>query len=204
MMMWPFPDDGSFDSPSRGPRGADNPDTRLTHLVADRLLTDPLTRRQPITVEVQNQVVLLTGTVDCAETKRAAGDAARRTSGVHDVQNGLRVHPVQPPMSPTVPSRTGPARNDTDDGQQFDEIVAGLTTDDRTSVGRTGALRQRTTVTLLVLFAALTWAVLSILMVRHGWIGVLVACAVGAMALAIRYLRRPGRRYPDTPANRQA
>jgi hypothetical protein len=55
-------------------------------------------------------------------------------------------------------------------------------------------------VVAVLLLAILTWVVLSTLMVRHGWIGVLITCAVGATALAIGYGRRRGRRQPTTPA----
>lgn len=206
MMVWPFPDDGPFDPASRRLRRADNPDVRLTYQVADQLLADPRIGRQPITVEVQNRVVLLSGTVDCAEAKQAAGDTARRISDVYDVQNGLRVHPGEPPASPPGAPHTGPARNgaDTvDGGRQFDDIVAALTTDDPTLATRVRAPRRRVTLAVLFLLAALSWAVLSMLMVRHGWIGVLITCAVGATALAIGYGRRPGRRHPNTPAGRK-
>lgn len=87
---WPMPDDHSFRALWDEPQHHDE-DVRLAALVAQRLSADWTTRRQQITVMVQNQVVILTGLVASAETRRAAGELAWDVEGVTDVCNALRL-----------------------------------------------------------------------------------------------------------------
>ncbi len=87
-MMWPMPDDGFYWAGRRF-SATDSPDVRLAFRVAERLPADARSRR--VTVEVQNRVVLLTGTVDTRATKEALGELARSIGGVADVCNALRV-----------------------------------------------------------------------------------------------------------------
>ncbi len=122
MMMWPFPDDGSFPPGSRRSPGTDDPDVRLTYDVAEALTADDRLRRRRMVVEVQNRVVLLSGPVDCRQTADAAVTVARNVAGVRDVCDGLR------PRTRTVPgavdgpvAATGPGER-----QAFEEIVARL------------------------------------------------------------------------------
>ncbi|MEV6813385.1 BON domain-containing protein, partial [Micromonospora sp. NPDC051296] len=70
---WPMPDDHSFRALWDEPQDHDE-DVRLAALVAQRLSADWTTRRQQITVMVQNRVVILTGLVAGAEHRRAAGE----------------------------------------------------------------------------------------------------------------------------------
>ena len=86
---WPMPDDHSFRALWDAPQDHDE-DVRLAALVAQRLSADWSTRRQQITVMVQNRVVILTGLVAGAETRRAAGELAWDVEGVADVCNALR------------------------------------------------------------------------------------------------------------------
>ncbi|WP_262286072.1 BON domain-containing protein [Micromonospora sp. MA102] len=86
-MSWPYPD---FPFAGDGPP-PDGADVRLAALVAQRLSIDWTTRRQQITVTVQNRVVILAGVVTDPETRRAAGELAWDVSGVFDVCNALRL-----------------------------------------------------------------------------------------------------------------
>ncbi|MFC3502816.1 BON domain-containing protein [Micromonospora krabiensis] len=86
-LPWPYPDESHF-----GP--ADDPDpleedVRLAALVAQRICVDWHTRRQQITVTVQNRVVILTGTVGSPGAREAAGELAWDVPGVFDVCNAL-------------------------------------------------------------------------------------------------------------------
>ncbi|MGR6320264.1 BON domain-containing protein [Micromonospora soli] len=85
---WPYPD---FPFAGDGPE-PDGEDVRLAGLVAQRLSIDWTTRRQQITVSVQNRVVILAGGVADAQTRRAAGELAWDVPGVFDVCNALRLY----------------------------------------------------------------------------------------------------------------
>ncbi|NLU78361.1 BON domain-containing protein [Micromonospora sp. HNM0581] len=87
---WPMPDDNSFRALWDEPQHHDE-DVRLAALVAQRLSVDWSTRRQQITVMVQNRVVILTGLVGSAEARRTAGELAWDVEGVTDVCNALRL-----------------------------------------------------------------------------------------------------------------
>ncbi|MFE9690278.1 BON domain-containing protein [Micromonospora sp. NPDC005806] len=85
---WPYPD---FPFAGDEPE-PDREDVRLAALVAQRLSIDWTTRRQQITVSVQNRVVILGGTVADAQARRAAGELAWDVPGVFDVCNALRLY----------------------------------------------------------------------------------------------------------------
>ena len=89
MKSWPFPEHPSFHRP--GEPDPNSEDFRLAALVAQRLSLDWTTRRQEITVTVQNRVVILAGLVAGRETRRVAGDLAWDVPGVVDVCNTLRL-----------------------------------------------------------------------------------------------------------------
>lgn len=59
--------------------------------VVDRLRANPYTEDDDITVDVEHDVVILTGEVSSSRAKRAAGDDAWDVAGVVDVSNQLRV-----------------------------------------------------------------------------------------------------------------
>ncbi|MGC4897083.1 BON domain-containing protein [Micromonospora sp. DT31] len=88
VMPWPYPE-LPFPHGGSGPRDAD---TRLAAAVAQRLSTDWSTRRQQITITVQNRVVILAGMVAAPETRRIAGELAWDVPGVFDVCNALRLY----------------------------------------------------------------------------------------------------------------
>ena len=192
MMMWPFPDDGSFTRGRSGFPAADDPDVRLTYAVADRLLSDSRIRHQRVTVEVQNRVVLLGGTVDSRSAGKATVEAARGVAGVVDVCNGLRVTGTSTAEDPASAGqdRTTPATADDD---LFEGIVEGLRiTDPRESGLRSSASRHRWV--LWGALAAIVWALLSVLMVVSGWAALAVGCALVGLAFTLVRPRRSGRR----------
>jgi len=92
-MPWPFPPFPDDNSSERTDEEAawESEDLRLAALVAQRLSIDWTTRRQQITITVQNRVVILAGMVSDAETRRAAGELAWDVPGVADVCNALRL-----------------------------------------------------------------------------------------------------------------
>src|SRR5687768_837201 len=90
-MMWPWPDDGWGFPDSRRPHPEIDRDVRLTYEVADALLADDRTRQQRVTVEVQNGVVLLSGTVHDQHTAEAVTALIRQVPGVRDVSNTMRI-----------------------------------------------------------------------------------------------------------------
>ncbi len=89
-MPWPLPENDPF-HPAWDPPAPDDEDTRLAALTAQRLSTDWTTRRQQITVSVQNRVVILAGTVTDPDARQVAGELAWDVPGVADVCNTLRV-----------------------------------------------------------------------------------------------------------------
>ncbi|MFF5180292.1 BON domain-containing protein [Micromonospora sp. NPDC000316] len=87
-MPWPLPDDFGF---AAGPPEPGSADRRLEALVAQRLSIDSTTRRQQISVAVQNRVVILSGLVSDANARQIAADLAWDVPGVFDVCNTLRL-----------------------------------------------------------------------------------------------------------------
>ncbi|MFG1714819.1 BON domain-containing protein [Micromonospora sp. NPDC049203] len=88
VMPWPYPE---FPFTGGGP-DPDDADTRLASLVAQRLSADWTTRRQQITVTVQNRVVILAGLVADPATRLVAAELAWDVPGVFDVCNALRLY----------------------------------------------------------------------------------------------------------------
>lgn len=174
MMMWPMPDDGF---PGRRAPRPEDPDVRLTFEVAGRLQNDPGMRHQRITVEAQNRVVLLTGSVDSPAARETAADTARGAPGVLDVCNRLRVRCPAAPSRPTAGARAA-------EPDPFDEIVRGLSLGTSAPGNRIGRGPGRTPRVLLGVLAAVLWAILSVLMVRYGLTGAAVTCAAAAAVIA--------------------
>jgi hyperosmotically inducible protein len=85
---------------SRGPVD----DAALTSKVKAKLLSDDMLNALKIDVDTQNGVVFLSGVVDSAEQKRKAIDIAKRTEGVRDVEDNLKVGRLEgSSMKPGVP-----------------------------------------------------------------------------------------------------
>lgn len=72
-------------------RPASRTDVRLTGLVAGRILGDPRLDHERLTIEVQNGVVTLFGTVSSLYARVTAADLARSTPGVRDICNRLEL-----------------------------------------------------------------------------------------------------------------
>ncbi|RLP93352.1 BON domain-containing protein [Micromonospora sp. BL4] len=89
-MPWPLPDENWFADASHQPEQGSE-DVRVEALVAQRLSIDSTTRRQQISVSVQNRVVILAGVVSDPETRQAAAELAWEVPGVFDVCNSLRL-----------------------------------------------------------------------------------------------------------------
>lgn len=80
-----------------GPRGYRRDDARVREDVCDALTDSDTLDASDITVTVQDGVVRLSGSVPHRMMKRLAEDLAEDCSGVHDVENALRVGP--PPQA---------------------------------------------------------------------------------------------------------
>ncbi|MBO3744215.1 BON domain-containing protein [Actinoplanes flavus] len=97
--MWPLPPE---DGPAfhRKARPATRPDVELTCRVIRRILDDPRLARERVTVEAQNGVVTLLGTVTRRQARVTAADLARATPGVTDICNRLRLVPGADSLAP--------------------------------------------------------------------------------------------------------
>ncbi|MFC0005587.1 BON domain-containing protein [Micromonospora siamensis] len=85
MIPWPYPEHNH--RPEDSPPSEE--DLRLAALVSQRISIDWSTRRQQISVTVQNAVVILTGVVNDPDTRTTAGELAWDVPGVFDVCNAL-------------------------------------------------------------------------------------------------------------------
>lgn len=88
-MPWPLPDESWLAPAGTGPE-PDSEDLRIEALVAQRLAIDWATRRQQISVSVQNRVVILSGLVSGPEVRQVARELAWDVPGVADVCITLR------------------------------------------------------------------------------------------------------------------
>lgn len=75
----------------RGPQGYRRSDERLKEMICERLTEDPMIDASDITVEVKDQTVKLTGTVDDRGTKYEIEELIERCGGVKDIDNQVRV-----------------------------------------------------------------------------------------------------------------
>ena len=76
----------------RGPKGYRRSDERIREDVSDRLADPPYLDASEIEVTVAEAIVTLSGTVDDRASKRLAEDVAEEVSGVHDVNNQIRIN----------------------------------------------------------------------------------------------------------------
>ncbi len=74
--------------PSEAPPPTDHD---IKSMLVDRLNQNPHTKDEEIRVDVEHNVVVLSGLVSSSVAKRAAGDDAWDTRGVVDVSNQLEV-----------------------------------------------------------------------------------------------------------------
>lgn len=75
----------------KGPKGYTRSDDRLKEVICEKLTDDPMIDASEINVEVTNQIVKLTGTVDDRSTKYEVEELIERCGGVKDIDNQLRV-----------------------------------------------------------------------------------------------------------------
>jgi BON domain-containing protein len=75
----------------KGPKGYTRSDDRLKEIICEKLTDDPTIDASEINVEVTNQIVKLTGTVDDRFTKYDVEELIERCGGVEDIDNQLRV-----------------------------------------------------------------------------------------------------------------
>jgi hypothetical protein len=75
----------------KGPKGYQRSDERIREDIHDRLTDDHFIDASNIEVNVSNGEVSLTGTVDDRSAKRRAEDISENVSGVHNVENRLRI-----------------------------------------------------------------------------------------------------------------
>ncbi|MCA2219026.1 BON domain-containing protein [Jidongwangia harbinensis] len=175
MIVWPWPEDRSTPYGDGSSRRTEDADVRLAREVTDKLLTDDRTRRQRITVDVQDRVVLLTGVVDSRPTRAVAGAVVRDVYGVRDVCNGVRTR-----VGGVPPDTAGAPTADLMDVDAFDEMVACLQSPSPAGDGP-GRTTRRQRGLRLVLLLAIACLPLGVLMVAFGWAGMLIACGIGAL-----------------------
>lgn len=75
----------------KGPKDYRRSEDRIREDVCDRLADDDYVDASNINVQIQNDEVVLTGTVSSREEKRRAEDVVESISGVRNVENRLRV-----------------------------------------------------------------------------------------------------------------
>jgi hypothetical protein len=177
MMIWPIPDEPFH---RRDPREA--LDVQLACRVAEALAADSRVRRQGVTIEVQNGVVMLTGAVDGPQARAAIVAAARDVSGVRDVCNALR---LKDDGSAARDAEFDGTTMTTDSADAFGEIAARLASGDpeEQKGGRVS------TVVLVCLLMAII-VLLAVLIGMFGWPAILIGCAVAATIVEMRRSRR--------------
>ena len=79
----------------RGPKNYTRADARIAEDLNERLTDDPELDAGDITVDVRDGVVVLGGRVDRRWMKHRAEDIADACGGVRDIENRIRVGPVQ-------------------------------------------------------------------------------------------------------------
>jgi osmotically-inducible protein OsmY len=113
----------------RGPKGYERSDERLKEMICERLTDDPNIDASEVTIEIDNKVVKLTGTVEDRRIKYMIEDAIEQIGGVRDIDNQLRVQ-----------SFTGSQSQQSSQSSQH----YGMTGSDNTSAGRTAENKSGT------------------------------------------------------------
>ncbi|WP_158647286.1 BON domain-containing protein [Actinoplanes sp. ATCC 53533] len=174
-MAWPIPDDPDHWNRQRF-RRRDDHDVQLAYLIVEELVGDVRVNSQPINVEVQNGVAVLTGTVDTAQTKELVGDIARRVYGVTDVCNALQ---VPAPTGGITGSRQFHDLDYHSSDHLFQEIIARQANGDRAPDGGIPNARQFRAV--LLFLGAVLWGALTSLIIWLGWVGLVLAGAAATV-----------------------
>jgi hypothetical protein len=175
--VWPHSSDDRW--LNRQVRPASVSDIELTCQVIERIREDPGLADEFITVEVQNRVVNLIGTVSTLFARIAAADVARSTPGVLDISNRLALARVSV-VTDWPDLQTDP----------FDDIVADWHTC-RPEPQRTKSARSHHSGRMLGAAVGLVAMAAGIVLLSpvtlHPGAGVVViACLTGAAMLAVR------------------
>lgn len=184
-MMWPLPDEGWGFPGARRPHPEIDRDVRLTYQVADALLADDRTRNLRVTVEVQNGVVLLSGTVQDQHTAEVVTAVVRQVTGVREVCNAVRTRVREAFNADEGALATIGQR----ESEAFDQIVAALSNRDDPSDSAAGSPKWPSGRERLLLVAAVL-LLLGWLVMTWGWPGLLIACGVGAGVVEMNSRRR--------------
>ncbi|WP_250031080.1 BON domain-containing protein [Paractinoplanes maris] len=148
-------------------------DSALAHRIADALAADERFRRQPLALQVQNGVVILTGTVESPEIYDEVTGRVRQTPGVRDLCDALIVRDGEAWLR---------------EARQFGELAARLATQPETPRPRPVAVTAR-----LVMLAV---TAIVVVVEVAGWLAAVFG--VGLLAwLADVLLRRRRRRLTD-------
>lgn len=116
----------------KGPRGYSRSQDRIREDVCERLSDDSYVDASDIDIQVEGTDVILSGTVNSREEKRRAEDLAESISGVHNVENRLKVNPRASDYGYDSDDRYGRAdRRRSDFGDKYTG-----TTDDVGGIGR--------------------------------------------------------------------
>lgn len=91
----------SYDSASvsyrgRGPKGYVRSDQRLREIICEHLTDDSNIDASDISIEVENQYVRLTGSIEDPELKQEVEALIERVGGVKGIDNQLRARSAQP------------------------------------------------------------------------------------------------------------
>ncbi len=89
--------------------GCAQSDSGITSSVKSKLVADDFVKARNISVDTQDRVVTLTGTVQSAIEESRAIEIARNTSGVADVVDKMSVASAEPGAAPTTGLDTAPA-----------------------------------------------------------------------------------------------
>jgi BON domain len=193
MMMWPIPEGNPFNR-FYGAAQHTDADVRIGREVAGLLRANKSTCRGNIMVEVQNRVVMLSGTVDSRRAHRAAISNTLAVRGVRDICDALR----EP--DPDVPLDGFPGLMSRYDLCTFEHIMASLGA--ASPPGSAGNSIRRRTRARCFIAMALVWALVSMAIVSLRRIDVIIAWATGTAvtALVLRWgvsVWRAKRREPD-------
>ena len=173
--MQPLMDEDFVARHRRGVPGISDRDVRMALAVVFELSCDARTRREPIRVSAQNDVVVLAGTVRSWEVREAAAVAARASVRAADFCNLLRV---------AGDAFHGPPADN------FDRLVAGV--ESRKEHGASLGLGRFARFALVLAFAA--WLLLPSLIILVGvpvMPALLTVLAITAVAAMTRLFRSP-------------
>lgn len=95
-------EDNDRSNRGKGPRGYQRSKERIMEDVCDRLTVDDRLDASDIEVNVENNEVVLTGTVTSRDAKRRAEDLAESIPGVQNVENRLKIVAPEPGHTETM------------------------------------------------------------------------------------------------------